>query len=829
MDFYTNVIQWGNFLLVRGVSGNQRLNFKVKYSPTLFVPVLKETEWKTLEGKSVTPYKCETIKDAKDFILRYESQPHLIYGLDRFAYTYISDTFPQKVNWNQDKISTFTIDIEVQCENGFPNPESAIEPLLSITVKNQQSKKIIVWGIQPYKNTREDVTYIRCPNEHDLIMEFMSFWTKNYPDVITGWNTDFFDIPYLCNRIFKVCGESKMKELSPWGNVSSRKVYSMGRNHLVYDIMGISQLDYLQLYQKFTYTKQESYTLNNIALVELGETKDDNPFETFKEWYEKDFQSFIDYNIQDVEIVDRLEDKMGLIDLALTIAYEGKVNYNDVFGQVKYWDILIYNFLRKRKIVIPQKSSHSKNEQYEGAYVKEPITGLHKWVMSFDLNSLYPHLIMQYNLSPETLLKSCHQDISVDDMLKGIKLNIPDKTTMTPNGALFRTDKQGFLPKMMQELYDERVVYKKKMLSAQQEYENTKDKKYLKLISRYNNIQMARKISLNSAYGAIGNQYFRYYDKAIAEGITKSGQLSIRWIENKLNQYLNNVLKTKDDYVIASDTDSVYLTMDKLVTQTIKSDNALSKTINFLDKVASESIEPYITKSYDELKQYTNAFANKMFMKREVIADKGIWVAKKRYILNVWDSEGVSYKEPKLKMMGIEAVKSSTPAICRQKIKDALELIMTSDEKELNKFVINFREEFLKVKPELISFPRSVKGLSKYFDSGTTFKKSTPMHIKGALIYNHKIKQNKLINKYPLIQEGDKIKFVYLKQPNPFTSNVITYITKLPKEFDIHNFVDYDIQFEKVFIDPLTLILNTIKWNIDRTYGTQGNLEDFFG
>ena len=828
MNFYTNVVQWGNFLLVRGVEGNQRLNFKVKYSPTLFVPVQKQTDWKSLNGKNLMPYKCDTIKDAKDFILKYESQPHLIYGLDRFAYTYISDTFPQKVNWNNDKILTFTIDIEVQCDNGFPNPETAIEPLLSITVKNQQSKKIIVWGTQPYKNTREDVTYIRCPNEHDLILEFMSFWTKNYPDVITGWNTDFFDVPYLCNRIFKVCGESKMRELSPWGNVSSRKIYSMGRNHLIYDIMGISQLDYLQLYQKFTYTKQESYRLDHIASVELGEQKDENPYETFKEWYEKDFQSFIDYNIQDVEIVDKLEDKMGLISLLLTMAYEAKVNYTDVFGQVKYWDILIYNFLRKRKIAIPQKTSHRKEEQYEGAYVKEPQTGLHKWVVSFDLNSLYPHLIMQYNLSPETLLKSKHQDISVDDMLKGIKLNIPDKTTMTPNGALFRTDKQGFLPKMMQELYDERVIYKKKMLSAQQEYEDTKDKKYLKLISRYNNIQMARKISLNSAYGAIGNQYFRYYDKAIAEGITKSGQLSIRWIENKLNQYLNNVLKTKDDYVIASDTDSVYLTMDKLVTQTIKSDNALSKTINFLDKVASESIEPYITKSYEQLKQYTNAYANKMIMKREVIADKGIWVAKKRYILNVWNSEGISYNESKLKIMGIEAVKSSTPAMCRAKIKDALELIMTSDEKELNQFIRTFREEFLNVNPELISFPRSVKGLSKYFDSGTTFKKSTPMHVKGALIYNHKVKQNKLINKYPLIQEGDKIKFVYLKQPNPFTSNVITFMTKLPKEFDIHSFVDYETQFEKVFVEPLTLILNTIRWSVDRTYGTQGTLEDFF-
>ena len=828
MQFYTNVAQWGNTILLREYKNGERVNRKIKYSPTMYVPVQKKTEYKTLDGKYATPYKFDTIKEAKKFIEQYKQQPHLVFGLDRFAYTFLYDTYPNQVPWDNDKILTVTIDIETQCENGFPDPQLAVEEMLSITIKNQTTKKIVVWGIGDYHTDRDDVTYINCSNENELLAKFMNFWTKHYPDVVTGWNTEFFDIPYIINRVTKVLGEDRAKEISPWGLISSRTVYNHGRNQQVYDITGVANLDYLQLYHKFTYTRQESYALNYIASVELGAKKNENPYDTFKDWYTKDYQSFIDYNIVDVELVDQLEDKMKLLELCLTMAYEAKVNYEDVFGQVKYWDVMIHNYLRKKNVVIPQKSHSTKVEKFEGAYVKDPQVGMHKWVMSFDLNSLYPHLIMQYNLSPETLLKSKHQDITVDDMLKGIKLNIPDKTTMTPNGALFRTDKKGFLPTMMEELYNERVTYKKKMLSAQQEFENTKDNKYKKLISRYNNIQMARKISLNSAYGAIGNQYFRYYDKAIAEGITKSGQLSIRWIENRLNKYLNNILKTDEDYVIASDTDSVYLTLDKLVTETIKSDNALSKTINFLDKVASESIEPYITKSYDELKQYTNAFANKMFMKREVIADKGIWVAKKRYILNVWNSEGVSYKEPKLKMMGIEAVKSSTPAICRQKIKDALELIMTSDEKELNKFVINFREEFLKVKPELISFPRSVKGLSKYFDSGTTFKKSTPMHIKGALIYNHKIKQNKLINKYPLIQEGDKIKFVYLKQPNPFTSNVITYITKLPKEFDIHNFVDYDIQFEKVFIDPLTLILNTIKWNIDRTYGTQGTLEDFF-
>lgn len=824
MDFYTNVVQWGNNLLVRGVEHGQRLKFKVKYSPTLYVPVMKKTDWKTLDNKSVMPYKFDTIKEAKEFISKYESQPHLCFGFDRFPYTYISDTFPDKPNWNIDRILIVTIDIEVQCENGFPNPEQAIEPLLSITIKNHQSKNIVVWGIGDYKKTKDNVTYVNCKDENELILEFMSFWSKHQPDVITGWNTDFFDVPYLVNRIKKLFGEEKMRELSPWGNVSPRKVFTMGREQIMFDIMGVSQLDFFHLYQKFTYTKRESYRLDHIAFVELGEKKDDNPYETFKDWYTKDYQSFIDYNIQDVEIVDKLEDKMGLISLLLTMAYEAKVNYEDVFGSVKYWDCLVYNFLRKRKIAIPQKTKNSKSEKYEGAYVKEPQTGLHNWVLSFDLNSLYPHLIMQYNLSPETLLKSNNQNVNVDDMLEKKKLNLIEKTTMTPNGALFKTDKQGFLPAMMQELYNDRVVYKKKMLRAQQDYENTKDEKYVKLISRYNNIQMARKISLNSAYGAIGNQWFRYYDIAIAEGITTSGQLSIRWIENKVNDYLNKILNTNDkDYVIASDIDSIYITLDELVSKVNP-----KNPVEFLNKVATEKLEPFIDSSYKELSQYTHAYENKMMMKREVIADKGIWVAKKRYILNVFDSEGVSYKEPKLKMMGIEAVKSSTPAICREKIKDALKIIMSSDEKTLNTFIQDFHKQFTSVNPEKIAFPRSVNGLKKYMDSGTTFKKGTPMHIKGCLIYNHKIKQNKLIHKYPLIQEGDKIKFLYMKQPNPYSANVISFMSKLPYEFKIKQYIDYDIQFEKVFVDPLVLIVNSINWKIDTTYGTQGTLEGFF-
>ena len=823
MQFYTNVAPWGNYILVREYKNGERLNRKVKYSPTMYVPVQKQTEWKTLDGKYVTPYKFDTIKETKSFIEQYKQQPHLVFGLDRFAYTYLSDTYPNNVNWDNDKILTVTIDIETKADNGFPDPEKAEEEMLAITVKNQTTKKIILWGIGDFKNDRDDVTYVNCSNENELLANFMNFWTKHYPDVVTGWNTEFFDIPYLINRVTKVLGEDRAKEFSPWGLISSRKVFNHGRDQQVYDITGVANLDYLQLYRKFTYTNQESYALNHIAFVELGQKKNENPYETFQEWYTKDYQSFLEYNIVDVELVDRLEDKMKLLELCLTMAYEAKVNYEDVFGQVKYWDVLIHNYLKNKKVVIPQKSSSSKSEKFEGAYVKEPQVGQHKWVMSFDLNSLYPHLIMQYNMSPETLVTGEYMKLTVDNMLQEVTLDIPEQTTITPNGALYRKDKLGFLPEMMQEIYDDRTIYKKKMLKAKQDYEDTKDPKYQKYISRYNNIQMARKISLNSAYGAIGNQYFRYYDLAIAEGITTAGQLSIRWIEKKINQYLNKLLNTDKDYVIASDTDSIYVTFDDL----IKKVNP-KNPIDFLDTIAKEKIEPFIDKSYKQLADYVHAYDQKMFMKREVIADKGIWTAKKRYILNAWDVEGVRYKEPSLKIMGIEAVKSSTPAPCREKIKEALTIIMGGDEKQLNDFLITFRDEFNKLPPEEIAYPRSCNGIRKFRSESSIFQKGTPMHIKGGLVYNHLVKEKKLSHKYPIIQDGDKIKYLELRQPNPIGCNVISFMTKVPKELDIHKYICYDSQYEKSFIDPLSFITNNIGWKIDRSFGTQTTLEDFF-
>ena len=831
MNFYTNVTQWGNNLLVREVVNGERVNTKIKYKPTLYAAVQEPTPFKTLKGKYVTPIQHDTIKEAKEWIEGYSNQPDLACGNTMFSYNYIADKFPNYVKWDTDNILIVTIDIETECENGFPDPKQAIEPLISITLKNHQTKKIVVWGVGKFVNNRDDVTYVECKTEKELVQEFLVFWQDYYPDIITGWNTEFFDIPYICNRIKNLFGEDEVKRLSPWRNVFDKNIFSMGRNHQIYEIQGIAALDYFDLYRKFTYTNQESYRLDHIAYVELGERKDGNPYETFREWYTKDYQSFIEYNITDVELVDKLEDKMKLIELCLTMAYDAKVNYTDVLGSVKYWDILIYNHLRKKNIVIPQKRKNTKAERYEGAYVKDPIVGMHNWVMSFDLNSLYPHLIMQYNISPETLYgQQKVKDMTVDKLLdKKVDTSILKGVTLTPNGALFKTDTKGFLPEIMESMYNDRVTFKRKMLEAKQEYENTKDPKLLKDISKYNNIQMAKKISLNSAYGAIGNAYFRYYDLLVAEAITTSGQLSIRWIEHALNEYLNKLLGTdKHDYVLASDTDSVYITFDKLVNKVFGERKDTTKIINFLDTIATQKIEPFIDKSYSELAGYVNAYSNKMSMKREVIADKGIWTAKKRYILNAHDVEGVRYKEPQLKIMGIEAVKSSTPAPCRQKIKDALKIIMSGDEKMLNTFIQEFREEFMKLPVEDIAYPRSVNGVEKFTSDSGLFAKGAPIHCKGAILYNHLIRKHKLSNKYEFIQEGDKIKFLHLKEPNLYQSTAISFMTKLPKELDFTSIIDYDVQFTKSFVDPLKFITNKILWKIDDSYGTQGTLEDFF-
>ena len=847
-DFYTNVQVYGSRILYRGIENGRKVRRKIDYFPTFFVPSKEKTEWTTIHGEYVAELKPGNIREARDFIKTYEDvDGFVVYGNNKYEYAFIADTFTDDIEWDLAHINITNIDIEVGSENGFPEPASASEPITAIAFKNKD--KFVVLGCGEFKNKRDDVWYIKCRDEDDLLKRFLDEWTADYPDIITGWNVKFFDIPYLVNRITKILGETEAKRLSPWMNLDQRTITLMGREQTAYIPSGISVLDYIELYRKFAPggQSQESYKLDAICNVELGERKlSYEEYGSLHTLYKDNYQKFIEYNIRDVELVGKLEDKLRLIELALTLAYDSKSNYDDVFTQVRMWDAIIYNYLKKKNMVVPPKTRNRKDEAYVGAFVKDPLLGLHKWVASFDLNSLYPHLIMQYNISPDTLIEPkdysdeirqfmmLHR-VSVDSLLSmecETDILKTENVTLTPNGQFFTKEKHGFLPEIMETMYNDRSAYKKKAIAAKKESERETDpaRKFEieKRVARFNNLQLAKKVSLNSAYGALGNEFFRFFDVRQAAAITTAGQLSIRWIENKLNEYMNKLLKTEgEDYVIASDTDSIYLSLDKLVSKTIVAQNPSADTkqiIKFMDKACEDRIQPFIDASYAELAEYVNAYEQKMQMKREALADKGIWTAKKRYIMNVYNNEGVEYAKPKVKVMGLEMIKSSTPAYCRKIMWEAIDIVLNKSENDLIDMIETWRQEFRSQDISDIAFPRGVNGLEKFSDAKMIYGKGCPIHVRGSLLYNNLVRQRKLEKVYPLIQEGEKIKFIFLKEPNTIQSDVVAFPTILPKELGIDQYVDYDTQFEKSFIDPLRIVLDSIDWKTEHV----SSLEDFF-
>ena len=837
MDFYTNVHLHKADILVRGYENGKRVQQSVRYNPYVFEPnrVYRErgveTPFRTLKGEPVYKIEFDSVYEAREHIKQFKGvagKP--LYGLDSFVYTFINDNYPSDIDYDPKLISLVSLDIEVDSEGGFPDIAEANKYVTAITLRKRGSS--YVFGLKDYTPEKDNVHYLKCKDEHELLDKFLQAWKHLDPDVVTGWNIEFFDIPYLVNRIRRMMGDASAKRLSPWGLLDQRTLEIMGREYTIFTPVGVNIIDYMQAYKKFSFSQQESFKLDHIAFIELGEKKLDYGelgFETLADFYKGDFQNYINYNIRDVELVDKLEDKLKFLEQIYAIAYDGHVNYSDSFTSVRMWDIIIHNYLLNKGIVVPITDKGSKDSQIVGAYVKDPQVGMHNWVVSFDLNSLYPHLIMQYNISPETYAGQI-EGISIESMLDGI-LNdgyreqlISQNKTIAASGCLFDRDVQGFLPTLMEKMYNDRVKFKKQMLAAKQRYETDKSYENEKEIARCHNMQLAKKIQLNSAYGALSNIYFRWFNRDLAESITKSGQLSIRWIERKMNAYLNKVLNTNDvDYVIACDTDSMYLDLGEFVKHTCEG-KTTEQIVKYLDTVCEKVFEPFIDKSYAELAEYVNAFDQKMKMKREAIADKGIWTAKKRYILNVYNNEGVQYAEPKLKLSGIEAVRSSTPSACRDNIKKALKLIMTSTEDDLIKFIADVREEFKALPFDDVAFPRTVRGLKEYYDAVTIFRKSTPIHVRGALIYNNMLKQQNLTNKYILIGEGEKIKFCHFKLPNPAMSNIVSTPGSLPKELDLQAYIDYDTQFEKSFIDPLSNILEVIGWH----YEKRVSLEAFF-
>jgi len=823
--FYTNVSVRGDNILYRGYEDGKRVEGRIDYHPTLFVSTNKSSEFHTMDGRSAEPFQPGTMSDCRDFIQRHESVTGFeIYGNTDYIYQFIGDKFPNEVGYDQSVLKVAYIDIETTAENGFPQVTNPNERVITITMIVQDREYVFALGDCKLK---EGINLYTFTNEQDLLLKFLEIWEGEDPDIVTGWNVKFFDMPYLYARMDRVI-EKRARKLSPWEIVKQRNVQTQSGDRIAFDFVGVTILDYFDLYQKFTYVNRESYKLDHIAFVELGEKKVEYEYDHFKDFYTKDFQKFVEYNYQDVKLVQKMEEKLGLMELAMALAYNAKVNLGDVFSQVRTWDQIIYHHLRAKNIVIPRKINGGKKDgQIIGAYVKEPITGRHDWVVSFDLNSLYPHLIMQYNISPDTRMKpggfQKNPYIDVDGVLGDNDFALQHLDTLkkqdfsiAANGVCFRKNQLGFMPELMEKFYKERKHYKKLMIEAQKKKQQNPDDESLDFeIAKYHNFQLVRKIQLNSAYGAMGNQYFRYFDIDIAEAITTSGQLSIQYIANKLNAFLNKTLNTGDyDYVVASDTDSVYLRLGNLVRAT-SGDKTKEEIVRFLDKSCHEVIEPFINKCYDELAQKMNAYSNKMVMEREVIADVGVWTAKKRYMLNVHNSEGVQYDEPKMKIMGIETTRSSTPMVVRQKLKDAIKLVLTGTEDQVIDFVTDFKSEFKNYSPDQIAFPRGCNNINTYIDESTIYRKSTPIAVKGALIFNHYLKKMKLESKYHRVNEGDKVKFLYLCVPNPYKDKVISFPGAAPKEFELDEFADYDKQFSVSFLEPLKNILEKVGWDYE--------------
>lgn len=839
--FYTNAVMAGDDLLITEIDKGKRKFTRVSdYKPYLFIPVRKEVEtpYKTVFGKTVGKVEFDSIKEARGYIQQYADIPgHTIYGLQLYQYCMINERYPKEVKYEVDQINVINIDIETDSRGGFPNIETADKEIVSIALRRRGEN--YVFGLRPFTPTDDRTTYVLCKTERELLLRFIELWNRPewFPDVLTGWNIDLFDVPYLVNRIKAVLGMAYAKRLSPWKFLRAKTIEIGKREFNTYDLVGVNCLDYLQLYRKFSNTKQESYTLDWIGEQELEEKKVDYRslgYESLSDLYERNHQLFIEYNIQDTYLVEALDEKLNFINLVFAMAYDAKINYIDALTTVRMWDVIIHNELLSDNIVIePMRGGVSPlDRSIEGAYVKPPLPGRHEYVASFDFESLYPSLEEQHNISPETFVKRVQltpwQVINdkFDDVKKMAKEN---DWVITGNGCLYLKNPQGFLPKQMTRLKKKRKEYKKKMFEAEHAMNNATSDAERHLAeyryAKYDAAQQAVKIQINAAYGALANPYYRWYQPDIAESITASGQMTTMWVEKEMNKWLNQICGTTNyDFVVAADTDSCYFRLDLIVKKMNPKDPV--EAINIMDSFCKNYMVPEIAACLERLAKLTNVKASTLNMKRECLGDVGIWTSKKHYILNVHDKEGVRYEKPKVKIMGLEAVKTSTPLIARKALKDCISIIIENDQEKLIKYVADFKREFFNMEFEQIALPRGCNGINKYTDPHTLFIKHTPIHVRAAILYNFYLIKNNLHNQIPLIVDGDKIRFTYLLEPNPFGGNIIANLNKLPDYEKLKQYLDYDSAFEKAFLGPLQSITTIINWETAK--GTTFTVDDFF-
>lgn len=883
--FYINCITRGNNLLLTYGYGNEVRYVKIpNFKPTLFYEARgQDTGYRELvSGIPLMPQQFDSIRDANKAIQEARDIEGLsIYGNRNFHHVFLHQNFANmETSFNEDMIRGFFLDIECPAEIGFPCPGKAEWAINLMGIYDTFTKKYRIWGENAYDVDRykqklidegvdpDDVIYYEIKDEYDRLEHMLNWWNENCPAYITGWNTSKFDNPYLVNRLMKLGLNPNL--LSPWGVATVREREFMGKPEFDANILGVADLDYMDLYKKNRFKVRESYRLDFIAHIELKKQKVDysEVAKNLRTLHKKDWDLYTVYNVMDIALVKQLDEKFGYLSITFAVAYAAGINFNDVSSPVATWEQIIYRDTIDKGIVLPPKKNNDK-VNYEGGYVKYPQTGKHRWVCSFDLNSLYPHLIMGSNISPETITPIVVPDANVESILEGAKTGkrhwAPpnDNVSVCASGNTFRNDIRGVMGYEMERLYKERKAIKREMLGHEQDVEDIKagritpelmDKYGVssdKLLaaaerqeSRKDGGQLVRKILLNSAYGALANVHFCLFDIRLAESITKQGQLSIRWAGEWVNKNLNEILGTNEDYIIYTDTDSIYVNMDPVVKRAgldpksdTKDPEEIKKIVKFLDDYCEQKMQPIIDEGYAELQRHCNSYAQKMVMAREVISDNSIFCAKKRYAMSVWNSEGVAYDEAEIKTIGLDVVKSSTPEVVRDAMKDTIKMILNDTEANTQKFIKGFKAKFKEQDPEDIAFPRGVNKVEESYCnlagksenaqvrlySTYTEGKTVPINSRAAIIYNLAIRELGLTD-YQKILPADKIKFIHIEQPNRLNSDVVGFPDVLPPEFKVHNKIDYDTMFEKTYLKPMRDIMELIGWS-EKPVAT---LESFF-
>lgn len=832
--FYTNISVKGNHILYRGYESGEPVSKKIQYQPEIFFESNDGTYTTVLDRtKKIKRKQFDDIASLKQFVEQYKNTNFKLYGCSDMVRQFTGNLFKSEIDWSYELTKIFFIDIETEVSSGFPKPEHANERINLISVVDNTNKKTHIWALNSVKETNKifedgNTEFISFEDdEKKMLSHFIKWFASTRIDILSGYNSEIFDIPYIINRIKKVLGDSYIKLLSPWREIKERVItYDNGETEQAYDIVGITHLDWLVLYKKFNPSSQESFKLDHIAFIELGENKVEMPCETFKEFYTQHWETFVEYNKQDSILLYKLEKRLYQIRLAMQLSYIAKCQYSDVMSSMRLWESIIYNDFISQNIVEDWYKKNNTKREIVGAYVHTPVPGKYGWSVSLDFSSLYPSIIMQHNISPETIV-GYDESITIDVVVSMKHINkVPENCIISSNGLITSKEQIGFIPRLIKQMFDRRKSTKSMMLQKKREVQELLSKNVTieqievlqSEIATLDVAQNAFKTSANSLYGIMALPYFRYYDSRIAEAITTNGQVFILKSRDYLNSMLSKIVGVDQNYAIYSDTDSTYIDFQGFVNSKLKNKTD-SEIVDYIENVVVNVIQPTLNKKLHELVNSMGCEKSYLDKKLECIGPSIIMVAKKRYVFDILYSEGVRYQQPTMKIMGIEVVRSSTPAVVKDQLKECLAVCMRSDEQTLQKLVKSIKSNFMKLSLKEISFPRGVNGLSKYSSKNSIYEKgngiSTPIAVRGALLYNYHLERLGLSKTYPLIGEGDKVKFTYLKMPNPIHEDVIAFPDKLPEQFGLIKYIDYKTQYEKTFLEPLKHITSAIGWDTE--------------